>query len=132
MHAVQNSPDARPDVPAGLTLDQPPVARRPAPFVSQTTLFAALLGAGVVGLAWLLMGNGSSSVPRQVFPDSGGTIQVNYTTITAHGTESGEVRNVRAIEFHPACVVVRDKKGDGTVFFPQHTRSLTWSNYGGN
>jgi hypothetical protein len=120
MHTTQDPADGRAALPqAGC-------------FTSRNTVFAALLGAGIVGLAWFLLGSLSPAVHRQVFSESGGEIRVSYTHITANGTESGQIRNVRAIEYQPGCVVVHDKNGAGTVFFPQHTRELSWANYGGN
>jgi len=137
MRSIQEHPGNVPGSPSGSPLDQPPITQpsitRGRRFICRKNLLAALLGAGIVALAWLLIGNTSPSVPRQVLSDSGGNIRVSYTVVSpGGGIESGQIRDVRAIEFHPGCIVVRRKDGDATVFFPQSTRSLTWENYGGN
>ncbi len=98
--------------------------------MDRKSIVAALAGGAIVGLAWLVWGELADGVPRYVAPP--GNIWVNYTVQTgANTSESGKIKRVRSIEFHPNYVVVNENSKAGRVFFAAHTQSLSWADYAG-
>lgn len=109
--------------------------------MAKNGIFGALIGAAVVGVAWVLSVAFQSSIAlgstipaakesAGVRSPEGGLV-AEYTVITSQTatsreTQSGKLRDVTAIDFYTGYVVVRTKDGAGTVFFADRTVALFW------
>jgi hypothetical protein len=98
---------------------------------------AAMLGVCII-LAALVLGlvphaltrtdAGEAALSLRRIHSPGGSLVLDYMVETLPTTaEGGQIQNVSDIEFHEGYVVVKDKAGNGRVFFGSRTRSLNWS-----
>jgi hypothetical protein len=67
----------------------------------------------------------TSPVRRVHSPD--GNLAVDYMVETsATSSEGGRREGITDIEFHESYIVVKDRAGQGSVFFNGRTRTLSW------
>jgi hypothetical protein len=89
-----------------------------------------IIGALVVSLIprFVLRGDSeeaTSPVRRIHSPD--GSLAVDYMVENSPtSAEGGRREGITDIEFHESYIVVKDRAGQGSVFFGSRTRSLSW------
>lgn len=89
--------------------------------VTKANVIAAIIGASVVGLAWVLT---SYFAPGVTIVR--GDFRVRHTVVTSTGTSGGEGGGITAIEFHPHYIVLKDRMNGGSVVFLERTHDFSW------